>query len=105
MCLSHQKLAKLLQVMLTVECLVKSSIPYQTMTSLFFTAYKFCCNLLYNYHTRFTINATTGRISTKSDLDREDASSFTVTVTAIDQDPIVAAQRSQAVQVSIAGEV
>ena len=59
------------------------------------------CHYLPN---RFTINSTTGVISTKDGLDHEDEMSYTVTVTATDQDPDEDARRSQAVQVTIAGE-
>ena len=59
----------------------------------------------HNSPRRFTINSTTGRISTKAGLDREQLSSVTVTITATDQDPVLAARRSQAVQTTITGRI
>ena len=76
--------------------------PSLTMKSWFFTASEvYPCHYFPN---RFTINSTTGVISTKAGLDHEDEMSYTVTVTATDQDPDEDARRSQAVQVTIAGE-
>lgn len=52
---------------------------------------------------RFTINESTGQITTKDSLDREQQNSYIVTITATDQDPNTLARRSQAVQATITG--
>lgn len=52
---------------------------------------------------RFTINSTTGQITTKDDVDREDQPSYTVTVTATDQDPDEDARRSNSALATIIG--
>lgn len=50
---------------------------------------------------KFTINSTTGQITTKDDVDREDQPSYTVTVTATDQDPDEDARRSDSALATI----
>lgn len=52
---------------------------------------------------RFAINSTTGRISTKDTVDRETEDSYTVTITATDQDPDEDARRAQSVPATIIG--
>lgn len=67
--------------------------------------------IMYDHHVvlscpslnRFTINSTTGRITTKGTVDREEEDSYTVTITATDQDPDEDTRRFDSVLATIIG--
>jgi len=51
-----------------------------------------------------SINSSTGVISTKADIDREDSDTYTVTVVATDLDPLVTSRRTASVEATITSE-